>query len=129
MLEFADTPNHPPRGVEYNRDDLPAGRGIEGREVNVSDRPTAPMPTRGARPDCPGWCRDHLDDRENGGADLHQARLGSAGRLRVDVWQEVGGSITVELQIPGASAELLSGQEAMALAELLRRAVIVSDPG
>jgi hypothetical protein len=55
--------------------------------------------------------------------------LGSAGRLRVDVWQEVGGSITVELQIPGASAELLSGQEAMALAELLRRAVIVSDPG
>jgi hypothetical protein len=55
--------------------------------------------------------------------------LGSAGRFRVDVWQEVGGSITVELQIPGASAELLTAQDAMALAELLRRAAIVPGPG
>jgi hypothetical protein len=95
--------------------------------VNASDLPTTPTPSRGARPDCPPWCRDHLDDRENGGADLHQARLGSAGRFRVDVWQEVGGSIIVELQLPGASAELLSAQDAAALAELLTRAA--SGPG
>jgi hypothetical protein len=97
--------------------------------VNASDLPTAPTPTRGARLGCPGWCRDHLDDRENGGANLHQARLGGAGRFRVDVWQEVGGSITVELQISGAPAQLLSAQDAMALAELLRRAAIVPGPG
>jgi hypothetical protein len=90
--------------------------------VHASDLPTAPTQSGGARPDCPAWCRDHLDDRENGGANLHQARLGNAGRFRVDVWQEVGGSITVELQIPGASAELLSAQDATALAELLTRA-------
>jgi hypothetical protein len=90
--------------------------------VNASDLPITPAPSRGARPDCPAWCRDHLDDRENGGADLHQARLGSAGRFQVDVWQEVGGSITVELQIPGASAVLLSAQDAAALAALLKRA-------
>jgi hypothetical protein len=47
----------------------------------------------------------------------------------VDIWQEVGGSITVELQIPGAPAELLSAQDAMALAELLERAAIVPGPG
>lgn len=97
--------------------------------MNASDLPTAPTPSRGAPPGCPGWCQDHLDDRENGGADLHQAQLGSAGRFRVDVWQEVGGSITVELQISGAPAELLSAQDAMALAELLRRAATVSGPG
>jgi len=97
--------------------------------VNVSDLPTAPTPTGGARPGCPGWCRDHLDDRANGGADLHQARVGSAGRFRVEVWQEVGGSITVELQIPGASAELLTAQDATALGELLRRAATASGPG
>jgi hypothetical protein len=79
-------------------------------------------PTRGARPDCPAWCRDHLDDRANGGADLHQARLGRAGRFRVDLWQEVGGPVTVELQIPEAPAELLSAQDATALAELLMAA-------
>jgi hypothetical protein len=78
---------------------------------------------------CPAWCHDHLDDRENGGADLHQARLGSAGRFRVDVWQEVGGPVTVELQLPGASAELLTAQDAMALAELLRTAASVSGTG
>ena len=87
------------------------------------------MPTRGARADCPGWCRDHLDDRANGGADLHQARVGSAGRFRVDVWQEVGGSITVELQIPGAPAELLSVEDAMALAELLKAAAAAPGAG
>jgi hypothetical protein len=96
--------------------------------VNTSDLPTAAPPTRGARPGCPGWCRDHLDDRANGGADLHQARLGRAGRFRVDVWQEVGGSITVELQIPGAPTELLSVQDAMTLAELLSKAASVPDP-
>ena len=79
-------------------------------------------PTRGARPDCPAWCRDHLDDRANGGADLHQAQLGRAGRFRVDLWQEVGGPVIVELQIPGAPAELLSAQDATALAELLMAA-------
>ena len=79
-------------------------------------------PTCGARPDCPGWCRDHLDDRANGGADLHQAQLGRAGRFRVDLWQEVGGPVTVELQIPEAPAELLSAQDATALAELLKAA-------
>ena len=79
-------------------------------------------PTRSARPDCPAWCRDHLDDRANGGADLHQARVGRAGRFRVDVWQEVGGAITVELQIPEAPAELLTAQDAVALAELLTAA-------
>jgi hypothetical protein len=94
--------------------------------VNASDLPAVPTPTRGARPGCPGWCQDHLDDRENGGADLHQARLGSAGRFRVDVWQEVGGSITVELQVPGASAELVTAQEAIALAQLLERAASVN---
>jgi len=79
-------------------------------------------PTRSARPDCPAWCRDHLDDRANGGADLHQAQLGRAGQFRVDLWQEVGGAVTVELQIPGAPAELLSAQDATALAELLMAA-------
>jgi hypothetical protein len=88
-----------------------------------------PTPTRGARADCPGWCRDHLDDRANGGADLHQARLGSAGRFRVEVWQEVGGLITVELQIPGAPAELLSAEDAVALAELLTTAAAASGAG
>ena len=39
------------------------------------------------------------------------------------------GSVTVELQILGASAELLSAQDAMTLAELLRRAAIVPGPG
>jgi hypothetical protein len=97
--------------------------------VNTSDLPTAATPTRGARPGCPGWCQDHLDDRENGGADLHQARLGRAGRFRVEVWQEVGGSITVELQIPGAPTELLSTQDAIALAELLKTAVSMLGPG
>lgn len=87
--------------------------------MNATDLP--PFPTR-ARPDCPGWCRDHLDDRANGGADLHQARLGTAGRFRVDVWQEVGGPVNVELQTPGAGAELLSCGDAAALAELLRTA-------
>ena len=77
---------------------------------------------------CPGWCRDHLDDRRNGGANLHQAGLGRAGRIRVDVWQEVGGPVTVELQIPGAPAELLTAQDALALAELLARAASVSEP-
>jgi len=96
--------------------------------VDVSDLPTASTPTRGARTGCPGWCNDHLDDRANGGADLHQARLGSAGRFRVEVWQEVGGPLTVELQIPGASAELLTARDAVALAELLRTAATVSDP-
>ena len=96
--------------------------------MNVSDLPTAPTPTRGARTGCPGWCSDHLDDRANGGADLHQARLGSAGRFRVEVWQEVGGPVTVELQIPGASAELLTAPDAVALAELLVTAATVSDP-
>ena len=78
---------------------------------------------------CPGWCQDHLDDRENGGANLHQARLGRAGRFRVDVWQEVGGTITVELQVPGAPAELLSTQDAMALAELLKAAATAPGAG
>ena len=100
------------------------------RDVNATDLPTATTHPEGARSDCPEWCRDHLDDRPNGGADLHQARLGVAGRFRVDVWQEVGGSINVELQIPGARAELLSGQDAAALAELLRTAAaVVPDPG
>jgi hypothetical protein len=90
--------------------------------VNASDLPTAPAPTRRARPDCPEWCREHLDDRVNGGADLHQARLGRAGRFRVEVWQEVGGAVTVELQIPGAPAELLTAPDALALAELLAKA-------
>jgi hypothetical protein len=100
------------------------------RDVNATDLPTAPTHHRGARPDCPGWCRDHRDDRANGGADLHQARLGAVGRFRVDVWQEVGGSINVELQIPGARAELLSAQDAAALAELLRTAAAaVRGPG
>ena len=94
--------------------------------MSTSDLPVAATPTRGARPGCPGWCRDHLDDRENGGADLHQARLGRAGRFRVEVWQEVGGSLTVELQIPGAPTELLSAQDAVALAELLTRAATAS---
>jgi len=40
----------------------------------------------------------------------------------VDLWQEVGGAITVELQIPGAPAELLTAQDAVALAELLTAA-------
>lgn len=93
------------------------------------DLPTASTSSRGARQGCPGWCRDHLDDRRNGGADLHQARLGRAGRFRVDVWQEVGGTITVELQIPGAPAELLSAHDAMALAELLRTAAEALDEG
>jgi hypothetical protein len=35
----------------------------------------------------------------------------------------------VELQISGAPAQLLSAQDAMALAELLRRAAIVPGPG
>jgi hypothetical protein len=100
------------------------------RDVDATDLPTAPAHPRGARPDCPGWCRDHLDDRANGGADLHQARLGTAGRFRVDVWQEVGGSINVELQVPGARAERLSVQDAAALAELLRTAAAtVPGPG
>ena len=97
--------------------------------MNASDLPTASTPTRGARQACPGWCRDHLDDRENGGANLHQARLGRAGRFRVDVWQEVGGTITVELQVPGAPAELLSTQDAMALAELLKAAATAPGAG
>jgi hypothetical protein len=99
------------------------------RDVNATDLPTAPKPPRGARPDCPGWCRDHLDDRANGGADVHQARLGSAGRFRVDVWQEVGGSINVELQIPGAPSELLTPADAAALAELLGTAATVLGSG
>jgi len=99
------------------------------RDVNATDPPTAPTPASGARPDCPGWCRDHLDDRANGGADLHQARLGRVGRFRVDVWQEVGGSITVELQVPGSPAELLSAEDAAALAELLRTAAAIPGPG
>jgi len=97
--------------------------------VDVSDLPTASTPTRGARTGCPGWCNDHLDDRANGGADLHQARLGGAGRFRVEVWQEVGGPLTVELQIPGAPAELLSAHDATALAELLRTAAGAADAG
>jgi hypothetical protein len=98
------------------------------RDVNATDLPTAPTPPRGARPDCPGWCQDHLDDRANGGADVHQARLGTAGRFRVDVWQEVGGPINVELQIPGVPAELLTAGDAAALAELLRTATAVLGP-
>jgi hypothetical protein len=81
---------------------------------------------RGRDVGCPGWCREHLDDRANGGANLHQARLGRAGRFRVDVWQEVGGSITVELQVPGAPAELLTAHDAVVLAELLMEAASVS---
>lgn len=77
---------------------------------------------------CPGWCREHLDDRANGGANLHQARLGRAGRFRVDVWQEVGGVIMVELQIPGAPAELLTTHDAAALADLLGRVAAMSGP-
>jgi len=56
---------------------------------------------------------------------VHQARLGTAGRFRVDVWQEVGGPINVELQIPGARAELLSAEDAAALAQLLGTAAAV----
>ena len=55
--------------------------------------------------------------------------MGSAGRFRVDVWQEVGGSITVELQIPGAPAELLSAPDAMVLAELLMTAATAAGEG
>jgi hypothetical protein len=96
--------------------------------VNSRHLPTAPAPPRGSRADCPGWCRDHLDDRANGGADLHQTKLGIAGRVRVDVWQEVGGAINVELQIPGASTQLLSASDAEALADLLHRAAACADP-
>ncbi|HEY0811933.1 MAG TPA: hypothetical protein VGE11_01525 [Pseudonocardia sp.] len=97
--------------------------------MNATDLPATPRPPGGARPDCPGWCRDHLDDRANGGADVHQARLGTAGRFRVDVWQEVGGSVNVELQIPGAKAELLSAEDAAALAALLGKAAAVLGEG
>jgi hypothetical protein len=99
------------------------------RDVDATDLPAAPRPPRGARPDCPGWCRDHLDDRANGGADVHQARLGTAGRFRVDVWQEVGGPVNVELQIPGARAELMSAEDAAALAALLSTAAAALGPG
>ncbi len=98
------------------------------RDVKATDLPTVPTPPTMARPDCPGWCRDHLDDRPNGGADLHQARLGTAGRFRVDVWQEVGGSVNVELQVAGAQAQLLSVGDAATLAELLRTAATVVGP-
>lgn len=96
--------------------------------MDATDLPTAPTPRRGTRPDCPGWCQDHLDDRANGGADLHQAKLGTAGQFRVDVWQQVGGPINVELQIPAARAELMSTRDAATLAELLRRAATASGP-
>jgi hypothetical protein len=96
--------------------------------VNAPHQPTAPAPLRGNRADCPAWCRDHLDDRANGGADLHQTKLGTAGRVRVDVWQEVGGTINVELQMPGAPTQLLSAGDAEALADLLHRAAACADP-
>jgi hypothetical protein len=91
--------------------------------------PTASLPSRGTRSDCPAWCRDHLDDRVNGGANLHQATLGNAGRFQVDVWQEVGGSITVELQAPEAPTLLLSAHDAAALSELLTRAAAIGKSG
>lgn len=97
--------------------------------MDATDLPTATVSSQGARPDCPRWCRDHLDDRANGGADLHQARLGTAGRYRVDVWQEVGGAVNVELEIPGAQVQLLSAEEATTLSELLRKAATVTRPG
>ena len=91
--------------------------------------PNPSVPSPDVRPDCPPWCRDHLDDRPNGGADLHQARLGTAGWLRVEVWQQVGGSINIELQIPGAPTQLLSVDDAAELAELLKTAAAVAESG
>ena len=96
--------------------------------MDATNLPTAPTSPRGARPDCPGWCQDHLDDRVNGGADLHQVKLGAAGQFRVDVWQQVGGPINVELQVPAARAELMSPHDAAALAELLHRAATAASP-
>jgi hypothetical protein len=46
----------------------------------------------------------------------------------VDVWQEVGGTINVELQMPGAPTQLLSAGDAEALADLLHRAAACADP-
>ena len=91
--------------------------------------PTASPPSQGTRSECPAWCREHLDDRINGGANLHQVRLGTAGRFQVDVWQQVGGSITVELQAPGAPTLLLSAHDAATLSELLTRAAAIAASG
>ena len=130
MLEFADTPDI--RGAAPNTTGTTflLGRGNEGprgERIRSSDHTDADLEDAGrvvrdgvgiisttarmAAPTCtrPVWA----------------ARAG----FRVDVWQEVGGWITVELQIPGASAELLTAQDAMALADLLRRAAIVPGPG
>jgi len=47
----------------------------------------------------------------------------------VDVWQQVGGQINIELQIPGAPTQLLSFDDAAELAELLKTAAAVAESG